>query len=419
MIYTVNRLSYESICHIMKHYQIIAPLVAICVFPSFAEESQVDIPLSLEGKKIQFSYSPAYKFTPLVIHCGKSVKDVANSYHLQGEDRTCVLSYEPEKKNKAGKINIKGSKDKAEIQLKFDNASCGTAHMIWNNIKYYQLKFRIQDTSAGAEYLQRMGDPVGDVVPRSLAGKILEVNFKDAVERSINGQEYACSSWKDCYATPFVFQFPASDDVFEIPHLMPHSEETPYPPMKVSYNLIGTCATVDIKGCSHMVEVELDFADSTSGLAHVTLGYEEGFGYEFKGATFTIRDAESASSTVIYPYNFDSELEYNVELMQLIQNLSLTRYETALEKLYQKRVLNGLHAILYGADVNHVLEDANGTTVLHNACGLGHVEIVAWLLKNGADTTVKTAKGATVDDCVGGSAASVIRAMLKESTKKN
>ena len=81
--------------------------------------------------------------------------------------------------------------------------------------------------------------------------------------------------------------------------------------------------------------------------------------------------------------------------------------------------MNGLHAILYGADVNHVLENANGTTVLHNACGLGHVEIVAWLLKNGADTTVKTAKGATVDDCVGGSAASVIRAMLKESTKKN
>ena len=402
----------------MKHYQLIVPFVAICALPAFAEESQIDIPLSLDGKKIQFSYSPAYKFTPLIIHCGNPVKDEDNSYQLQGEDRTCVLSYAPEKENKSAKISIKGSKDKAEIQLKFDNATCGTAHMTWNNIKYYHLKFRIQDTSAGADYLQRMGDPVGDVVPRSLAGKLLEVNFRGAVERSINGSENSVSSWRDSYATPFVFQFPASGDVFKIPHLMPHSEETPYPPMKVSYNLIGTCATVDIKGRSHMVEVELDFDGSTSGLAHVTLGYEEGFGYEFKGATFTIREAESSSSNVIYPHNFDSELEYNTELMQLIQNLSLTRYETALEKLYQKRVLNGLHAILYGADVNHVLENANGTTVLHNACGLGHIEIVTWLLKNGADTTAKTAKGASVDDCVGGPDAAAIRTLLKNTKRK-
>ena len=402
----------------MKHYQLIVPFVAICALPAFSEESQIDIPLSLDGKKIQFSYSPAYKFTPLIIHCGNPVKDEDNSYQLQGEDRTCVLSYAPEKENKLAKISIKGSKDKAEIQLKFDNATCGTAHMTWNNIKYYHLKFRIQDTSAGADYLQRMGDPVGDVVPRSLAGKLLEVNFRGAVERSINGSENSVSSWRDSYATPFVFQFPASGDVFKIPHLMPHSEETPYPPMKVSYNLIGTCATVDIKGRSHMVEVELDFDGSTSGLAHVTLGYEEGFGYEFKGATFTIREAESSSSNVIYPHNFDSELEYNTELMQLIQNLSLTRYETALEKLYQKRVLNGLHAILYGADVNHVLENANGTTVLHNACGLGHIEIVTWLLKNGADTTAKTAKGASVDDCVGGPDAAAIRTLLKNTKRK-
>lgn len=402
----------------MKHYQLIVPFVAICALPAFAEESQIDIPLSLDGKKIHFSYSPAYKFTPLIIHCGNPVKDGDNSYQLQGEDRTCVLSYAPEKENKSAKISIKGSKDKAEIQLKFDNATCGTAHMTWNNIKYYHLKFRIQDTSAGADYLQRMGDPVGDVVPRSLAGKLLEVNFRGAVERSINGSENSVSSWRDSYATPFVFQFPASGDVFKIPHLMPHSEEPPYPPMKVSYNLIGTCATVDIKGRSHMVEVELDFDGSTSGLAHVTLGYEEGFGYEFKGATFTIREAESSSSNVIYPHNFDSELEYNTELMQLIQNLSLTRYETALEKLYQKRVLNGLHAILYGADVNHVLENANGTTVLHNACGLGHIEIVTWLLKNGADTTAKTAKGASVDDCVGGPDAAAIRTLLKNTKRK-
>ena len=50
--------------------------------------------------------------------------------------------------------------------------------MTWNNIKYYHLKFRIQDTAEGASYLQRMGEPVGDIVPRSIAGKVVEINFK-------------------------------------------------------------------------------------------------------------------------------------------------------------------------------------------------------------------------------------------------
>lgn len=398
---------------------VLAPYIVSFMQFSFAEEENcADIPASLDGKKIQFSYSPAYKFTPLIIHCGKSTKNVSNSYHLQGEDRSCVATYEPKFKQKAGEIHIVGSKDKAEIQLRFDNETCGTAHMTWNNIEYYHLRFRIQNTTDGANYLQRMGDAVGDVVMSSLTGKILEVNFKGAVERSINGRDNKTSPWRNCYATPFVFQFPATGNAFKIPHLMPNTESDPYPPMEVSYNLIGTCATVDIKGRSHMVEVELDFETSNSGIAHVQLGYEEGCGFEFKGATFTIRDAESTSGNVIYPENYGFEHAFNTELTLLIQDLASTHYATPLERLYQKRVLNGLNAILYGADINHVLDNANGTTVLHNACGLGHAKIVKWLLMNDADLTVKTKKGATVDDCVGGAEAASIRAMLKEHSKK-
>ena len=61
------------------------------------------------------------------------------------------------------------------------------------------------------------------------------------------------------------------------------------------------------------------------------------------------------------------------------------------------------------------MANANGTTALHNACGLSHVEIVQWLVNHGADLDAKTAKGAGVDDCVGGPNAKAIRAILRKA----
>lgn len=402
----------------MKRLVPLSALVTL-ISPTVEAAESYNIPTSLDGKKIHFSYSPAYKFTPLIMHCGAPVNGTENCYHLESDNRKYTMTYTPNTKGKTGKIHINGGKNKADIQLKFDNETCGTAHMTWNNIKYYHLKFRIQDTAPGASSIQRMGDAVGDVIPQSLADKVVEINFKGAVERIITqdaGEETA-SGWHDSYATPFVFQFPANGNSFEIPHFMPHSEDNPYPPMKVSYELIGTGATITINGRSHLVEAELDFEDSTSGLAHVLLGYEEGFGFQFNGATFTIQEAEGNGSKVIYPENIDLTESGNTEVKQMIQDLSLVRYETAVEKLYQKRLLTGLNALLYGADINHILPNANGTTLLHNACGLSHVEIVQWLVNHGADLTAKTAKGASVDDCVGGPNAAAIRRILNTAKR--
>lgn len=91
----------------------------------------------------------------------------------------------------------------------------------------------------------------------------------------------------------------------------------------------------------------------------------------------------------------------DAELDALISQLSRTHYSNAVLKLYQKRLLSVLPAISAGADVNTVIANANGTTALHNACGLSHVEIVRWLVNHGANTKAKTAKGASVAMCVG------------------
>jgi ankyrin repeat protein len=85
------------------------------------------------------------------------------------------------------------------------------------------------------------------------------------------------------------------------------------------------------------------------------------------------------------------------------------------ERLYRKRLLPLLPQIVLGSSVDTVLPNANGTTALHNACGLSHVEIVQWLVEHGADLNARTAKGAAVDDCIGGPNAGTIRAILRKA----
>ena len=78
-------------------------------------------------------------------------------------------------------------------------------------------------------------------------------------------------------------------------------------------------------------------------------------------------------------------------------------------------LLTLLPQIVQGSSVDTVLPNANGTTALHNACGLSHVEIVQWLVEHGADLNARTAKGAAVDDCIGGPNAGTIRAILRKA----
>ena len=106
------------------------------------------------------------------------------------------------------------------------------------------------------------------------------------------------------------------------------------------------------------------------------------------------------------------------ELNHIIDDLRQTIYQSSVEKLYQRRLLQLLEMIQNGASVNTVLPNANGTTALHNACGLSREDVVQWLLANGADINARTAKGASVETCVGGSNAGTISKLLREARKK-
>lgn len=103
----------------------------------------------------------------------------------------------------------------------------------------------------------------------------------------------------------------------------------------------------------------------------------------------------------------------------LIQDLAASVYYTDVERLYQRRLLSLLPMIRSGSSVDVVLPNMNGTTALHNACGLSRVDIVRWLVNHGADLDARTAKGASVEQCVGGSNAAAISQILREARQRS
>jgi len=397
------------------------PLYTVLALASqfvFADaDATYSIPTELNGKKLHFSYSPASKMTPLLIDLGKDSKAVNGSYTAEGERGIYTLSYQADEKKKTAKLIVNGKKDTGTIDLKFEGDAVGTAHMKWNKIDYYHLKFRIQDSTATHKTLQRMDDPVGDVVPRTLAGKKVVIDFKGAIEKHFS-QENENPAWQPSISSPIVIQFPATEDSYQVPAVIELGNLPPeiYANYTVSYEPIGTAAYIEIRGPVIFI-IELDFADTETGLAHVEANLREGYGWEAKGAVFAILPSNAQTGDIELP-DLTPPAEADTELDGLIDALSRSQYTTAVEKLYQRRLLSALQAIREGADVNMIIPNANGTTALHNACGLSHTEIVRWLIAHGADLEAKTAKGATVDDCVGGTNAKPIRKLLQIARSK-
>lgn len=389
-------------------------IVALASQFVFADASATyNIPTELNGKKLHFSYSPAFKMTPLLIDLGQDSKAANGSYIAEGERGSYTLNYQADTKQKTAKLIVNGKRDVGTIDLKFEGDTVGTAHMKWNKIDYYHLKFRIQDSTATHNTIQRMADPVGDVVPRTLAGKKVVIDFKGAIEKHFS-QENENPAWQPCLASPLIVQFPAAGDSYQVPTGIELNNLPPeiYAYYTVSYELIGTAACIEIRGPVTFI-IELDFANSESGLAHAEANLREGFGWEAKGAVFSIIPSNAQTGDIELP-----DLTLPSELDDLIDELSRHQYKTAVEKLYQRRLLSALQSIREGSDINMIIPNANGTTALHNACGLSHTEIVRWLIEHGADLEAKTAKGATVDDCVGGTNAKLIRKLLQIARSK-
>ncbi len=378
-------------------------ILSTLILTACTASATVQIPADLIGRQIQFSYSPSWKFTPLLMGFGEVAPGKVNTYTIQGEDTTFNVTYTPHSENKKAQLTIDSKRDKATIQLTFHTPECGIAHMKWNGAAYYELSFRIQENTPRHHYLQRMGDPVGDVIPTSLANKVLEIDFNGAFTGRWN-PDTETISYQTSLAAPMLIQFPDSGSNFIYTQ---HDGS----PLSVQYELRSCGAIVSITGGQKLnMEISLDFADSESGLAHVVRAEGDYTPADY-AARFRIRPVSTNAGRVVLQQTPNNDHV----LADLIHGLENISYPTAVERLYQKRLLSILPQIAKGASVNTVLPNANGTTALHNACGLSHVELVQWLVNHGADIYAKTAKGADVNACVGGRNAKMIQNILQKA----
>lgn len=253
--------------------------------------------------------------------------------------------------------------------------------------------------------------------PADMAGKMVVVSVNGAQQAHTEFAEPP-TQWSICLSTPLVLQFPAKCANRFTYQLYESTPDSPWPPVEVVYS--AQDSAIRLTGNDMSAEVKLTFTSDTEGRAEITWFEETGAWY-VRGAAFHICSSSSSAGLIILPEaeTTDGAIQtVDDGLGELIRGLETTQYQTAVERLYQKRLLTILPQMMEGGDVNNVLSDANGTTALHNACGLSHVEIVQWLVDHGADLSAKTAKGASVDDCVGGKNAKLIRTILREARNK-
>lgn len=254
--------------------------------------------------------------------------------------------------------------------------------------------------------------------PTDMAGKLLVVSVSGAQQAHTELAEQP-TQWSACQSTPLVLQFPATCNNSFTYQLHESTPDSPWPPVTVSYS--AQHSAICITGNDMSVEVKLTFTTDTEGSAEITWLEEDG-AWHVREATFCISNSSSTAGLITLPQAEETDgaiQSVDDGLGELVRELEKKQYQTAVERLYQKRLLTVLPQIMEGAPIDSIIANANGTTALHNACGLSHVEIVQWLVDHGANLNAKTAKGASVDACVGGKNAKAIRAILNQARQKS
>ncbi|MBR2125322.1 MAG: ankyrin repeat domain-containing protein [Akkermansia sp.] len=256
--------------------------------------------------------------------------------------------------------------------------------------------------------------PAYAAAPASLESCIVEVCMLDGQAATVEMNE-SPTDWKAANYSSMYLHFPRGCSNRFSYQLSESTPDSPWPPVVVTYQPAKSLIT--ITGNDMHVDVQLRFSSANAGTATFTWHDECGSLY-IRGATFTVRKTAVTAGLVIMPQEAETDgavQSVDDGLGELVRELEQRQYKTAVERLYQKRLLTLLPQIMEGADVNSVLPNANGTTALHNACGLSHVEIVQWLVNHGADLNARTAKGASVETCVGGPNAKAINAILRQA----
>ena len=259
-------------------------------------------------------------------------------------------------------------------------------------------------------------EKIAHAAPISLDGKLVVLNFYSAEEaRAERGEQPEV--WNKLAASPMALQFPVQGNNTYSYQLYESTPDSPWPPVKVTYDPAEGC--IHITGNDMHVRVLLSFQTATKGTAGIEW-HDEGGSWYVRHADFAVTPSSSTAGLVTMPQTEESDgVMQSVDdgLGELVRELENRKYKTAVERLYQKRLLTVLPRIMEGAPIDTIIPHANGTTALHNACGLSHVEIVRWLVEHGADLNAKTAKGASVNDCVGGPNAKTIRNILQKARR--
>ncbi len=250
--------------------------------------------------------------------------------------------------------------------------------------------------------------------PASMGGKLVVVNFYSAQEaRSESGERP--TTWNECRVTPMMMQFPAGGGNEYSYQLQEQTPESPWPPVKVTYIPEDSC--IQITGNDLHVQVTLSFYSAQNGTASIEW-HDEGGSWYIRGAEFSVSKNTSKAGLLTMPNAEETDgavQSVDDGLGAIVRDLESRTYPTAVERLYQRRLLTVLPQIMEGAPIDTVISNANGTTALHNACGLSHVELVRWLVEHGANVRARTARGASVADCVGGRNAAAINAILRSA----
>ena len=250
--------------------------------------------------------------------------------------------------------------------------------------------------------------------PVSMGGKLVVVNFYSAQEANSELGERP-STWKECRVTPMMMQFPAGGGNEYSYQLQEQTPESPWPPVKVTYIPEDSC--IQITGNDMHVQVTLTFNSPQKGTASIEW-HDEGGSWYIRGAEFSVSKNTSRAGLLTMPQEEATDgavQSVDDGLGDLVRELEARTYSTAVERLYQRRLLTILPQIMEGAPIDTIISNANGTTALHNACGLSHVELVRWLVEHGANVRARTARGASVADCVGGPNAAAINAILRSA----
>ena len=176
-------------------------------------------------------------------------------------------------------------------------------------------------------------------------------------------------------------------------------------------------AYVKVESNDLQVLIIMTYTGDTAGTATIAW-HQAGDTRHVRNVTFTVQETTATAAHVELPEEIISTSPENMlddGLSAILSRLENATYRSATDKLYRKRLVSLLPAIMVLQDPSWTSPDYKGNTALHYACGLSDVELVRWLVMHGADLEMSTEKGASIDACIGGKNAAGIKAILKEA----